>query len=84
MAAATLAHVDSQDARGRGGHLIRRIDGPGHDVEDVEAGVAGLAFEIAPGKEMICQKSAFLASEASVTLSISFQKKLGSGLFILN
>ncbi len=39
------------------------------------------AFEIAPGKEMICQKSAFLASEASVTLSISFQKKLGSGLF---
>lgn len=39
------------------------------------------AFEIAPGKEIICQKSAFLASEASVELSVAFQKKLGSGLF---
>lgn len=38
-------------------------------------------FEIAPGKEIICQKSAFLASEASVELSVSFQRKLGSGLF---
>ncbi len=40
-----------------------------------------LAFEIAPGKEMICQKSAFLASEAGVQLSVAFQKKLGSGFF---
>lgn len=38
-------------------------------------------FEIAPEKEIICQKSAFLASEASVELSVSFQRKLGSGLF---
>ena len=37
--------------------------------------------EIGPGKEMIVQKSAFLASEASVELSIHFQKKLGAGLF---
>ncbi len=40
-----------------------------------------LAFDIAPGKEMILQKSAFLASEASVTTSVFFQKKLGSGVF---
>lgn len=39
------------------------------------------AFEITPGNEMILQKSAFLASEASVELSMHFRKKLGSGLF---
>lgn len=39
------------------------------------------AFEIAPGQEMIFQKSAFLASEAGVQLSVQFQKKLGAGLF---
>lgn len=39
------------------------------------------AFEISAGREMIVQKSAFLASEAGVTLSLHFQKKLGAGLF---
>lgn len=39
------------------------------------------AFEISPGNEMIFQKSAFLAGEAGVELSIHFHKKLGSGLF---
>lgn len=39
------------------------------------------AFEIAPGQDMIFQKSAFLASEAGVQLSMHFRKKLGSGLF---
>lgn len=39
------------------------------------------AIEIAPGKEMIVQKSGFLASEAGVNLSVFFQKKLGSGFF---
>ena len=39
------------------------------------------AFEISPGNEMIFQKSAFLAAEAGVQLSVHFQKKLGSGLF---
>lgn len=39
------------------------------------------ALEIGPGNNMIVQKSAFLASEASVTLSLHFQKKLGAGLF---
>ena len=39
------------------------------------------AFQIAPGQEMVFQKSAFLAGEASVNLSIFFNKKLGAGLF---
>ena len=39
------------------------------------------AFEISPGNEMIFQKSAFLAGEAGVELSIHFHKKLGAGLF---
>ena len=38
-------------------------------------------FEIAPGKEIIFQKSAFLAGEATVQLSVHFNKKLGAGLF---
>lgn len=38
-------------------------------------------YDIAPGHELIVQKSGFLASEASVELSIFFQKKLGAGLF---
>lgn len=39
------------------------------------------ALEISPGNGMIVQKSAFLASETGVDLSIYFQKRLGSGLF---
>lgn len=40
-----------------------------------------IPFEIGPGKELIAQKSAFLASTAGVELSIAFHKKLGRGLF---
>ena len=36
------------------------------------------AFEIAPGQEIVAQKSAFLASSASVEMSIFFQKRFGS------
>ena len=39
------------------------------------------ALEIAPGQEFIVQKSAFLASEAGVSLSIHFQKRLAAGFF---
>ena len=38
-------------------------------------------FSIAPGREIILQKSGFLAAESSVELSVFFQKKLGSGFF---
>ena len=40
-----------------------------------------LAVEIGPGKEIVCQKSAFLASTPGVELSIFFQKKFGAGFF---
>lgn len=39
------------------------------------------AYDIAPGREIVAQKSSFLASEAGVELSVFFQKKIGSGLF---
>ena len=39
------------------------------------------AFEIAPRKEIILQKSAFLAGEDTIQLSVHFNKKLGAGLF---
>jgi uncharacterized protein (AIM24 family) len=39
------------------------------------------AFEIGPGHSIVCQKSAFLASESGVELSVFFQKKLGAAFF---
>jgi uncharacterized protein (TIGR00266 family) len=39
------------------------------------------AFEISQGREMVVQKSAFLASDQGVELSVFFQKKIGAGLF---
>ena len=38
-------------------------------------------FMIEPGKELIFQKKAFLASESGVDLSIHFKKKIGTGFF---
>ena len=40
-----------------------------------------IPIDIAPGREMILQKSAFLAAEVGVQLSIHFNKKLGAGFF---
>ena len=40
-----------------------------------------LARQIVPGQELIVQKTGFLASEAEVSLSVYFQKKLGAGFF---
>ena len=40
-----------------------------------------LARQIVPGQELIVQKTGFLASEAGVSLSVYFQKKLGAGFF---
>ena len=40
-----------------------------------------LAIEIAPGKEIILQKSAFLAAEEGVETSIHFNKKVSAGFF---
>ena len=40
-----------------------------------------MAFDITPEQPLIVQKAGFLASEATVELSIFFQKKLGAGFF---
>ena len=40
-----------------------------------------MAVEIQPGKNFIVQKSAFLAAEKGVELSIHFNKKAGAGFF---
>lgn len=40
-----------------------------------------MAFDVAPGKEIICQKSAFLAGTSGVEVSVHFNKKIGVGLF---
>lgn len=39
------------------------------------------AVEITQGKPMVVQKTAFLAAEMGVDLSVFFQKKLGAGFF---
>lgn len=39
------------------------------------------AFIVAPGEDIVAQKSAFLASTAGVELSTFFQKRVASGLF---
>lgn len=39
------------------------------------------AFNIAPGQEIVAQKSAFLAGSESVELSTFFQQRIGSGFF---
>ncbi|MBQ9057793.1 MAG: TIGR00266 family protein [Atopobiaceae bacterium] len=40
-----------------------------------------LPIEIKPGQDFIAQKSAFLASEIGVDLSVHFNQKLGGGFF---
>ena len=40
-----------------------------------------LPYQISGGRELIVQKSGFLASEAGVNLSVFFQKRFGSGFF---
>lgn len=39
------------------------------------------AIEIHPGEQIICQKSAFLASTAGVNMSVHFKKSVTGGLF---
>lgn len=40
-----------------------------------------MAVKIEPGKSLICQKSAFLASYGNIELSTFFNKKIGVGIF---
>lgn len=40
-----------------------------------------VAIEITPGHDVICQKSAYLASSGDVEVSVFFNKKVGAGFF---
>lgn len=55
--------------------------GPGHIAFASSFPGSIRAFQIAPGQEIVAQKSAFLASTTGVELSTFFQKKIGGGLF---
>ena len=55
--------------------------GPGHIAFASSFPGSIRAFEIGPGREIVTQKSAFLAGTSGVELSMFFQKKIGGGLF---
>lgn len=40
-----------------------------------------LAFELAAGESLICQKDAFMAAQEGVKIEIAFSKRLGAGFF---
>jgi len=40
-----------------------------------------MAFDLAAGQSLICQKDAFMAAQDSVKLEMHFRKRLGSGIF---
>lgn len=56
-------------------------DGPGHIAFASSFPGSIRAFTVAPGQDIVAQKSAFLASTAGVELSTFFQKRIGSGFF---
>ncbi len=56
-------------------------DGPGMIAFASSFPGAIRAVEITPERPVIAQKSAFLAAEEGVELSVFFQKKMGSGFF---
>jgi uncharacterized protein (TIGR00266 family) len=73
--------------------LKRTLGGGGFFVTDFTARAAGhvafaprfpgtiLARRLAPGESLICRKETFLCAEASVALSLAWQKRLGAGFF---
>ena len=62
-------------------NLYTAQGGPGMIAFASSFPVAFRTVEIGPGRSIVCQKSAFLASEQGVRLSVFFQKKLGAGFF---
>lgn len=82
------------ETHAKGGVLGRIFSGDSifQNIYTCKSGSGNIAFassfpgsiipvEIKPGQEIVAQKSAFLASEEGVKLSIHFKKKLGIGLF---
>lgn len=57
------------------------IDGVGHIAFASSFPGSIKALQIAPGHEIIVQKSGFLAGESTINLSVHFHKRLGAGLF---
>lgn len=55
--------------------------GPGHIAFASSFPGSIRAFTVAPGQDIVAQKSAFLASTAGIELSTFFQKRIGSGFF---
>ena len=57
------------------------VGGPGQITFTSSFPGAIRAVEIAPGRELIVQKSGFLAATSGVNLSVHFQKRFGAGFF---
>ncbi len=62
-------------------NLYTAKDGPGMIAFAPSFPGAIRAVEIGAGKSIVAQKSAFLAAEQGVALSVFLQKKIGSGFF---
>ena len=66
-------------------HLFQNVYTATHDGSKIAFGtsVPGsiMAIKLEPGKSIVCQKSAFLASYGNIELSTFFNKKIGVGLF---
>ncbi|MBQ4032222.1 MAG: TIGR00266 family protein [Bacilli bacterium] len=66
-------------------HLFQNIYTATQDGSKISFGTsvpgAILAVKVEPGKSLVCQKSAFLASYGNVELSTFFNKKIGVGIF---
>jgi uncharacterized protein (AIM24 family) len=63
--------MTTYSAQGTGGVIVFTPEAPGKVI----------LKELAAGESLICQKDAFMVAQTSVNLEISFQKKLGAGLF---
>lgn len=55
--------------------------GPGHIAFGSSFPGSIRAFDIQPGRSIVCQKQSFLASEMGVDVEMYFQKKIMTGLF---
>lgn len=61
-------------------NVYTAIGGPGQITFAASFPGSIRAIEIVPGRDIIVQKSGFLAATAGVELSVFFQRKLGAGL----
>lgn len=62
-------------------NIYRANEGPGMITFGSSFVGSIVPVEIGPGREVICQKSAFLCATEGIELKVSFQKKLKGGMF---